>query len=561
MKLKLSTLFCGLYLIVTHSQLIAQGSLLLVGGGSENYNSWSDAPYGWFVSRADSGKIVNIDADATSSWYPNYFKSLGASGDSKMLQIANRTAANDSAVYKELISADGIFMEGGDQYDYISNWKGTLVEDAIHAVFNKGGAIGGTSAGLAVIGEIVFSARYGSAYPEETAYNPYDSAIQFEDDFLHILPNVLTDSHFYSRGRIGRLVPMLARRIQDNGEGTITGIGISDKTALCIESDLTANAYGMATVTVLYAKAKSFISCQRNQPLTFTNIGFDQLIDGVTYDLKTHQLIDPGADLEEIDYSSPAVAYVDTFLDGSDVTASNMGEIIINNIYGDDLNAWYGHLDQSPGDKIVPNAIIIPAIWALEDDSNPRLYFENRWIAGLFGLAHNSSYSTIYMDINSSVSVYQNGEIESNSLLYVLDMKQATHAGFTSSRNTDFPGIIGAELHFLGEGQRYNLNVQNPVLDIKKSRKSLPDKSHLEKLYPNPFNSDLMIQYQIAKKGKIKIEIYDIVGNKISTLTESIHQPGSYKLHWRANQMSSGLYFVKLSTAKHIQSSKVILVK
>ena len=102
-------------------------------------------------------------------------------------EIAAAESANDSSTYYELISARGIFIEGGDQYDYISTWKGTLVEDAIHIVFANGGAIGGTSAGLAVLGEIVFSARYGSAYPEETAYNPYDSYIQFEDDFLQIL--------------------------------------------------------------------------------------------------------------------------------------------------------------------------------------------------------------------------------------------------------------------------------------------------------------------------------------------------------------------------------------
>ena len=51
--------YLGILLMTT--QVIAQGSLLLVGGGGEDYNSWSDQPYGWFVARADSGKIINID--------------------------------------------------------------------------------------------------------------------------------------------------------------------------------------------------------------------------------------------------------------------------------------------------------------------------------------------------------------------------------------------------------------------------------------------------------------------------------------------------------------------
>jgi len=561
MKLKTISVSIALVAFTPFAQLMAQGSLLLVGGGAEDYGSWSDTPYGWFVMRADSEKIINIDADEASDWYPDYFKSLGASLDSKRLQIANRTAANDSSVYEELISANGIFIEGGDQYDYISNWKGTLVEDAIHHVFTRGGAIGGSSAGLAILGEIVFSARYGSAYPELTAYDPYDRDIQFEDNFLSILPDVLTDSHFYSRGRIGRLVPMLARRIQDNDEENITGIGISDKTALCIESDLTATAYGMATVTILYQKETSYIRCIADEPLTFTNIGFDQLIEGATYDLSTHRLIDPGPDLQEFNYAPDTKTYIDTVLNGSDITTAEMGEVVITRLYGDDLNAWYGRLSQQPGDGIVPNSIIIPTIWELADGSDSRRYFENRWIGGMYGLATNPSFTLLYFDNDGIINVFENGEIESNSLLYILDLKRATHVGFTSTRNTDYPGIIGAELHFLGANQRYNLIEQNPVVKIDSPGKRVPQKSELKKLYPNPFNPQLNIQYQVASYGQVQIEIYDTIGSKILTLISDNHSPGSYELNWDARYLSSGIYYVRLSTKNQTHSRKAILLK
>ena len=64
--------------LILINNLIAQGSIMLVGGGGEGYGSWSDQPYGWFVEKADSGKIINIDVDETSDWYPTYFISLGA---------------------------------------------------------------------------------------------------------------------------------------------------------------------------------------------------------------------------------------------------------------------------------------------------------------------------------------------------------------------------------------------------------------------------------------------------------------------------------------------------
>ena len=135
---------------------------MLVGGGGENYGSWSDQPYSWFVEKADSGKIINIDVDETSDWYPAYFISLGADLTSHSLQISNVEDANNFLTYQELLSADGIFIEGGDQWDYISNWKNTYVHTAIEYVYNNGGVIGGSSAGMAILGQVAFDAEHGS---------------------------------------------------------------------------------------------------------------------------------------------------------------------------------------------------------------------------------------------------------------------------------------------------------------------------------------------------------------------------------------------------------------
>jgi hypothetical protein len=355
---------------------------------------------------------------------------------------------------------------------------------------------------------------------------------------------------------------MLARRIQDFGEDDITGIAVTDKSALCIEADLTATAYGMATVTILYPKNRSYIECTANQSLTFTNIGFDQLIPGVTYDLKTHQLVDPGSDLQQISFTPETPTFVDTVLQGSSTASADFGEIVITNIYGDDLNAWYGYLGQTAGNAVLPNTIIIPRIWELDtEEDNPRLYFENRSIGGMYGLVGHPNFITIYVDNTSTISVYENGEIESDGLMYILDLKHATHAGFTSTRNTDFPGIIGAELHFLGAGQRYNLLTHSPVTTINHQSPALPSKTHLYGLYPNPFNPRTTIQYNVAKKGPVRIEIYDSIGSKLSTLTDQIHTPGLYRVSWQPAELSSGIYFVRLMTADDVQIRKAVLLK
>ena len=129
--------FIILFLIIP-SSIYTQGSVMMVGGGGENYGAWADEPYGWFVEKAGYGKIINIDVDEASDWYPSYFQSLGANITSHDLQIATIEEANNFSVFQELLSADGIFIEGGDQWDYVSTWKNTYVQTAIQTIYENG---------------------------------------------------------------------------------------------------------------------------------------------------------------------------------------------------------------------------------------------------------------------------------------------------------------------------------------------------------------------------------------------------------------------------------------
>ena len=60
-------------------------------------------------------------------------------------------------------NAEALFIAGGDQSDYVNNWKGTLVEEAIHGLVDRGIPIAGTSAGTAVLGGLVYAAQRKSA--------------------------------------------------------------------------------------------------------------------------------------------------------------------------------------------------------------------------------------------------------------------------------------------------------------------------------------------------------------------------------------------------------------
>ncbi len=537
--------------------LPGQGAVMLVGGGGEDYNDWSDAPYRWFVQQADSGKIINIDVDEASAWYPGYFRWLGAAQSSHALQIATVSAANDPAIYQELISAKGIFIEGGDQWEYLSAWKGTLVEEAIEQVFFGGGAIGGTSAGMAILGEVIFDARYGSANPEVIAYNPYHSRVQFTDDFLNILPGVFTDSHFHPRGRLGRLVPMLARSIQDYGDINLIGVGVDENTALCIDAAKNAAALGEGTVTILYRGEQSRISLAPNQAPTFTGIHYHQLNHGAVFNLESRTLIDPGLYLQPVGNPPPAGVYADTTLNGSLESAAAIGEIVITNLTGHYLNAWRGLLGQAPGIMAIPQSVIIPRLWNDPD------FFENRWIGGMYGVAGYPHFSAIYLDDNSNSSVSAEGILAADKLAYVLDTYTITHAGFIQFRNTNYPGIIDARLHFLGDGDSYDLKNHGPLVSLFPTEDlPLPATLQLYGNYPNPFNPATCITYEISRPARVRLEILNALGQTIVILLDEVQTAGRRSVEWRPGPgTASGIYFYRLNAESVSVARKCLLLK
>ena len=87
---------------------------------------------------------------------------------------------------------------------------------------------------------------------------------------------------------------------------------------------------------------------------------------------------------------------------------------------------------------------------------------------------------------------------------------------------------------------------------------SVPKKFELEQNYPNPFNPQTSISYAIAQNASVKLTIYNILGQKISTLVDEQKVSGVYSVSWNGKndagaQVASGLYFYRLE-AKHTQN-------
>lgn len=240
--------FVLLYLVITFN-LYPQGSLLLVGGGAEDYNDWSDAPYQWGVDKAQNKRVAIIGYSDTTTWLKNYFLSLGANHAQNFL-INTPTIADDQQTYDDLVSFDMIFMRGGDQQNYYETYLGTKTQDALQDVYDNGGVLGGTSAGMALLGDVAFTAQQGTVYPDEAVQNPRIGYITLEDNYLFTINDWIFDTHFIERGRLGRLAAFMENWYIKTGE-TIKGIGVDDQTAICIYKDSAAYVYGTAAANFI----------------------------------------------------------------------------------------------------------------------------------------------------------------------------------------------------------------------------------------------------------------------------------------------------------------------
>ncbi len=554
-----------LILFICINRILAQGSILMVGGGGENYGAWSDEPYGWFVEKAGYGKIINIDVDEASDWYPTYFVSLGANITSYNLQIATVSEANSFIIYQELLSADGIFIEGGDQWAYISTWKNTYVQSAIQSVYENGGAIGGTSAGLAVLGEVVFDGEHGSLTSDQAAYNPYHYRVSMTDDFLDILPGVFTDSHFNDRGRLTRLTVMLARRNQDNDENLL-GIGVEYKTAFCVDENMIGTVYG-EMVTIIHQSDSSEIQCIANEPPRFTNIVFNQLLDGDQYDLSSREFVGAGSWTEPFEpeiITQPV--FTEMTLNGSEDSTANFGHYIITGLTENENNWWYGDLEIEDGSGLVPHAVIIPKIW------NDYDYFPNRIIGGEFGVVGQNTglsayqdqpFRTIYLDDNCESIISDEGVLTVDNLTYVLDVFEATHTG---TNNDNMPGIVNGRLHFLIDGDTFDLSSHYDLVKIENGPAQIPENFRLFQNYPNPFNPTTKIDYGLPEMSNVKLVIYDLLAREVTTLVNGVQDAGYKSITWHGTDafgknVGAGMYFYLIQADEFRKVRKMVLLK
>jgi cyanophycinase len=217
-----------------------EGGLLLAGGGGD-----VESAFAWFVQKAGGGRIVVLRASGADGYNDFLFSKIGGVKSVESIVFKNAAAARDPRILSLIARADGIFMAGGDQARYIEYWKDSPVGAALAAHIAAGKPIGGTSAGLAVLGQFYFSAAKDTVTSDVALKKPFDERVALGRDFLAApaLAGVITDTHFMERKRLGRLIAFLARIQSENTPERLLGLGVDEATALCVEADGTARVH------------------------------------------------------------------------------------------------------------------------------------------------------------------------------------------------------------------------------------------------------------------------------------------------------------------------------
>ena len=89
----------------------------------------------------------------------------------------------------------------------------------------------------------------------------------------------------------------------------------------------------------------------------------------------------------------------------------------------------------------------------------------------------------------------------------------------------------------------------------------LPQKFDINRIYPNPFNPQATIDFEVSEPTMVQLNIYNLNGQKVEVLKNAFTLPGHYSVIWNGTNHPSGIYFVILQSSNSIVKQKMMLIK
>ncbi len=264
--------------------------LMLMGGGDWDHRAWR-----WFLAKAGHGHVVILRASGDGEAGEEVYSTIGGAASVQTLVFDDRKASEDPRVLAILDRADGVFLAGGDQANYVRFWKGTSVQKALNHHVARGRPIGGTSAGLAILGGVGYGAMDGGSVDSQSALkNPLGPEVTMVGDFLTMpyLAHVVTDTHFSVRDRLGRLIAFVAQ-VRASRDPQAIGLGVDEDGALCVDADGVGRFFTTSHGYAWLVQPDGAPRAEPGRPLDYPSVRVTTLGSDGEIDLKTMQITRP----------------------------------------------------------------------------------------------------------------------------------------------------------------------------------------------------------------------------------------------------------------------------
>jgi len=274
-----------------------QGRLLIIGGAEDRKGECKILRELVAMAGGPGARLVVITAasregSALGREYSSLFRDLGA-GAVQALYVDIRKEANEPGAVRVLDQASGVFFTGGDQLRLTSLLGGTLVEREVRKAYEGGAIIAGTSAGASAMSDTMIVEGPSDDPPQRCT-------LKMAPGF-RLLREVVVDQHFAQRGRLGRLLSVVAQNPY------ILGLGIDEDTAVVVEPRGWFRVIGSYTATVIDGRSigvSNVSETEPDAPLALTHVTMHVLPHGYGFDLRNRLPLQP----EDLAALSPAAA-------------------------------------------------------------------------------------------------------------------------------------------------------------------------------------------------------------------------------------------------------------
>ncbi len=209
--------------------------------------------------------------------------------------------------------------------------------------------------------------------------------------------------------------------------------------------------------------------------------------------------------------------------------------------------------------KFVADASNIYTVFGVDSTDFEGIFFT--YGVPSLGSPYQEDYPDVIDTVGGSFPVLSYGNVSTSAIAYKGNFNNSPGIGQLVYLGFPFETIIGKEnrSNLMNTVMNY-FGMDEPV-NVENEISSLPLTFELNQNYPNPFNPETIISYSLPVESKVRLEIYNLLGERIALLINTEQKAGKYKISFDGSKLASGIYLYRIIANDFIQTNKMVLIK